>query len=1164
MYLKTLKVVGFKSFADRTRLEFRPGVAVVVGPNGSGKSNLVDAIHWVMGSQAPKSLRTGKMDDVIFAGTVTRPAFNRTEVTVIFDNGGRQLPLDLDEVSITRRLYRDGSSDYEINGVGCRLLDIQELLSDSGVGRHQHVIINQGQVDAILNAGPEEHRAVIEEAAGILKHKLRRDRASRRLERTDEDVLRLNDLLAEMARQIRPLKRQAEAAGRYWAVAAEARHLGLFLGGEGLRTLDRRIAEAAVEESFLDEQVKAAGEVLDEVGGQLRTITADAARVGLSLDRDTAAAARLETTIERLRRVAQVAQERHRTRRARWEGASERRRDLVAELAQLDAELDQARSDDSAAASAAETAEGRFRVADDQVTSLADQDGLGPEGALAVMAGDLRSLASAEQRDRRELEAVSRQVEVVEGQVHHETAEIARLAVEIMRLDEGVAAAQSTYESVAVERRGCQEVWEESEAASHQQHLLVAGARARLEAVEAAAAGIADPAARELVEGAAGALGGLISRLDVPPRWAAAVDAALGPWVDAVAFSDPEAMAAAVGELKGAGRGGVGVVNSARSESTNDEAANHEHASNEPPGDARRLAAAAGLEALIDQLGPGADGALGHALLGDVVVVEGWSAGWNLVRRHPRLRAVTPEGDLITCNGIRVAHPDGASLAMVEAASIEAERAERELARAQSRQTTARRQFEESRAGERSALEELESLEAKLAGAVEAKGRADRAATELEASRHRLAERAGALRATLTERQEQRDLLAASIAALEGTEAEQQRLTAERAAQREEIGRRRDEALEAWQEAAAIASAARSRRTLLEDRRQVVEAEAAADEGAPISPAAVQRLIEIEAVARQAVDLLKAKIDQLRARQHEERASARELGEDLARLRSEYDASQAQVTSARERLGALAVEQAESRVRREAAAEALRRELDASEDEALTVDRPDLPGGESLSAALASRQAELRRMGPINPLAADEYRQLAERHDFMAMQLADLDTSRSELKKVIKALDEEIESQFMAAFDEVAAAYESQFGLLFPGGKGRIRLAEPDDRLASGVEIEAQPLGKKIGRLSLLSGGERSLAALAFLFSVFKARPSPFYVLDEVEAALDDANLRRFLRLVDAFREESQLIIVTHQQQTMEAADVLYGVTMEPGGSSMVVAKALSTSSLVR
>ena len=341
MFLKSLKVVGFKSFADRTRLEFEPGVTVVVGPNGSGKSNLVDALAWVMGTQSTSTLRTEKMEDVIFAGTATRPALTRGEVTLIFDNGSRLLPLDLDEVSITRRLYRDGSSDYQINGVDCRLLDVRELLSDSGVGRHQHVIVGQGQLDSILNAKPEDHRAVIEEAAGILKHRLRKERAVRRMERTDADVLRLRDILQELKRQMRPLRRQARAAERYASVKSDVRGLHLYLGAEELRHIRDRNRLVAAEETNLRDQLVTAERERNELQSRLAPLAEAAGDAGRALDRDTAAAARLETTLERLRRIGQVAHERRRSAEARMHGAGERRRDLEDEALQLEIELGQ-------------------------------------------------------------------------------------------------------------------------------------------------------------------------------------------------------------------------------------------------------------------------------------------------------------------------------------------------------------------------------------------------------------------------------------------------------------------------------------------------------------------------------------------------------------------------------------------------------------------------------------------------------------------------------------------------------------------------------------------------------------------------------------------------------------------------------------------------------
>jgi len=286
------------------------------------------------------------------------------------------------------------------------------------------------------------------------------------------------------------------------------------------------------------------------------------------------------------------------------------------------------------------------------------------------------------------------------------------------------------------------------------------------------------------------------------------------------------------------------------------------------------------------------------------------------------------------------------------------------------------------------------------------------------------------------------------------------------------------------------------------------------------------------------------------------RAEAGETGARLTAARTRLEELRNGIEVAREQASGTAIERAELNVRRESIAEGLRRDADASEGEALAAESPDLEG--DLHDALESREAELRRLGPVNPLAAQEYHELKERHDFLSTQLEDLESSRSDLRKVISALDDRIAQEFLAAFHEIAAHYEEYFGLLFPGGRGRLRLVDENDPLTTGVEVEAMPLGKKVGKLSLLSGGERSLAALAFLFAVFRARPGPFYILDEVEAALDDANLRRFLRLVSRFRERAQLLIVTHQQQTMEIADILYGVTLEPGGSSQVLSKRVS------
>ncbi|MDH4308025.1 MAG: chromosome segregation protein SMC [Acidimicrobiia bacterium] len=1146
MYLKSLKLTGFKSFADRTRLELRPGVTVIVGPNGSGKSNIVDAVAWVMGTQSTKSLRTDKMDDVIFAGTATRPGLGRAEVTLILDNSAGVLPLDLGEVSLTRRLYRDGSSDYEINGVACRLLDIQELLSDSGVGRHQHVIIGQGQIDKVLNAGPDEHRAVIEEAAGILKHRIRKDKAIRRLERTDADVLRLHDLLGEITRQMRPLKRQAEAATRYDEVATTARCLRLFLGGEELRVIAARRSGIDAEQVELATRAQNGDAELAELGGALTILRRAAGEVGEALDRDTSAAARLETTIERLRRISSVAHERARAGRSRLDGADERRRDLTTEREHLTAEAAMIALRHAEARRSSDEAEARFRALEDEERSLADQEGMSVEGAVAVARGDLRSLDGAESRDTREIESIGRRLEGLAAQADADVRELTRVEDEIKTLDVAAGEAQTRYSEAESARKQAQGAWEEAEAVAADARVSLAAASAKLDAVEQAVSGLADPEARALVEAATGALGSLTSLLDVPEDLAAAVDAALGPWSDAVAFVHTDAVADTVGTLKGAGRGGVPMV-----------AAGVDRT----PDGIREAVAAAGLDLVVDRLGPSCRTDVARALLGDVVLAEGWAAGWRFSKSHPQIRVVTPEGDLITADGVRVAHPDGATPAMVETAGAAVEAAETDLARARSVLHQAKRAFDEARTTEREALEGLESIEVRLGGAVEAQGRLTRTLNSLDEEKDRLSERKAALETARSSRTEQRLRLIERLEALEGEEAERQKAWDQLVERREAVARQRELARAEWQETTASVRGIAERRTMVEGRLSAI-AEAIDQEVAhPVDPESIERLGRIEDAARQALDACKQHLDVLRERQAELRGRVGATGTRMSELQRRHDEISRSLDHDRDRKSELAVETAELRVRYESVAEALRRDADASEDDALSAGRPsDYEGHsiEELRTTFESAQAELRRMGPINPLAATEYQELSERHTFMTDQLSDLETSRDELRKVIKALDVEIQERFAEAFAEVAAAYEEHFAVLFPGGRGRLRLTDSDEPLTSGVEIEAQPLGKKVAKMTLLSGGERSLAALAFLFAIFKARPSPFYVLDEVEAALDDANLRRFLRLLDAFRGTAQLMVVTHQQQTMETADVLYGVTMEPGGSSKVVAKALS------
>lgn len=1142
MKLKHLTLRGFKSFADRTRLDFSTGVNVVVGPNGSGKSNILDAIAWVMGTQGTKSLRTEKMDDVIFAGTATRPPLPRAEVSLTFANDDQIMPLNLAEITITRRLFRDGTSEYEMNGVPCRLLDIQELLSDGGIGKHQHVLVSQGEVGDVLNASPEGHRAVIEEAAGVTKYRSRRDRATRRLERTDHDVERLNDILAQQKRSMRPLKRQANAAGRHDSVRDEARALRIWLGGEELRGISSRSDSASIERGEVATTRDQADEELEGLRGRLVSLRAGAGTVGAALERDTAAAARLETTRERLRRISIVAKERSQSIMARLEGAEERREDLEIEQRQLEHDIETAAHDEE---SATDEAEHRATILADleaEERSLTEQIQLPAESVAANLRGDLLALETAERRDRAERGQTSARIQVVDERTAEETAEIRRLDESMKATDAEVTSLHDVYtrkKDVRVEAEGA---WRDADGDATEHRLTTAGALARVDALEAAFDGLVDEATQKIASQADGVIGAIVQRLEVPLELAAAVDGALGQWRDAFVVSDVSSLADAVELVKGSGSGGVAFVLTPGSAAPT----------------AGETAATYGVDLLINLLGPSTDFDLAATMLGDVILVQGWKTGAQIVAASPQIRAVTPEGDVITRIGISVAQPDGAGPAAIEAARVSLEVAERNLARADSLATAGKRTFDVASDAERESLEMLEACEARLAGSTEALGLVDRARAASLGERARLTQRLDALDEADASRRERIVEVRRRVGEFEGEEATRQAALDALNGRREEVAARRDEARRTREQATSNLASIRERRKMMGRRLAVVVSETSQLELLPGPGGDIARLRDIRARAEVAIEVVSVHVATLRDRQREMRERLGSANQELSQAETRREELERATRSLGDRLSALDIELAELAVRHEAACEGLRRDVDVSQELALSAERPPLDDGLEPRQRLESLQGDLKRMGPINPLAAQEYAEIAAEVEELESQLADLDQSRRDIRKVVEALDEKLGSLFMEAFEEIARFYAENFSLVFPGGRGRLTLTDPGDPLTTGVVVEAQPAGKKVGRLSLLSGGERSLAALAFLFAVFRARPSPFYVLDEVEASLDDANLHRFLRLVDTLRSSVQLVIITHQQQTMEAADVLYGITMEPAESSKVLSKRMA------
>jgi chromosome segregation protein len=1152
MFLKALTLKGFKSFAESTTLEMQPGVTVVVGPNGSGKSNVVDAVGWVLGAQAPSAVRSQRMEDVIFAGTARRPALGRAEVSLTIDNGAGLLPIDFTEVTVTRTLWRSGESEYAINGVPCRLLDVQELFSDTGVGRQQHVIVGQGQIDAVLNAKPEERRLIVEEAAGILKHRKRRERSERRLAATEGNLLRLGDLLREVRRQLRPLERQAEAARRHGDLVAELRALHVYVAGRELATLKRRLgdltaarAEVRNEETLLKRRLAELDTAV--VGAEARLGTLGGSAVGDVL-------AGLEALREKAR--GQLALLAERRRGVERERAAFVDQDVIASLeadsARLRAELETLDGEaDGLAPDADALAEAEAGLAEARIAFEAEWAGGVPEatGRAAEARGELGALRSALGRSDADARRGAARVERLRSRLDRLDREAAGVATEIAAAEAAAPDLAAAAEAAGARRRAAEAA---AHAADERRESAQADRQAwtaRRDALELALDEARARAGVERLAGVEGVMGTLLDLVEIDAGWEAAVESALG-----------EALAAVVLDSVSAGRRALSVL-----------------AAGELPGAVLALDAAPAAAAATSPVG---EPVLAHVrprraelapllsrLLGAAVVVDGgWEVALDAALAHPGAVVVTREGGHFGATGWRIGAGGATTAATGQALDEARERAvaaTSEAERAAAGQRAARVAHDEARQVADLAVRRLDEARAALTAATGAQERlaAERedAAAELAALQAQEAEAAELLARDRT----RADELSALLPELEVEDASRR----ERAEAMAEARRRLDARAA---EVAAMRTDLDGRRTALADRRDYlgrrfaeVEERLAGSMAARHEAethrgeldAAEVALDRLAAFVGGRLELVDGRLAAVRERRRRETDAQRALTAELDGLRRERGSGERSLAELRERAQRAEIDEAEVRLRLEQAIELCRTQLDVEPDAAVQAEPPELPDGVTPAARVRELERELRVMGPINPLALDEYEALSERHTFLAEQLDDVKASRRELNKVIRAIDEEIVRVFAAAFADVSENFEQLFATLFPGGEGRLRLTNPDDLLQTGIEVEAKPSGKNVKKLSLLSGGERSLTALAYLFAVFRSRPSPFYVMDEVEAALDDVNLHRFLDLISEFRQEAQLIIVSHQKRTMEAADCLYGVTMQTGGASKVVSE---------
>ncbi|SDS42425.1 condensin subunit Smc [Brevibacterium siliguriense] len=1176
MHLKSLTLRGFKSFASATTLRFEPGITCVVGPNGSGKSNVVDALSWVMGEQGAKNLRGGKMDDVIFAGTSKRQALGRAEVTLTIDNTDGAIPVDYTEVTISRTLFRTGGSEYAVNGAPARLLDIQELLNDSGLGKEMHVIVGQGRLDAILHADPLERRSFIEEAAGVLKHRRRKDKAVRKLTGLQTNLDRLADLRTELNRQLGPLGRQAEAAAKAATVQATLRDATARLLADDAVRMQSSLASTSDGEDHSD-RIAELDHRRTRAEARLSEIEARLSELDSELEVQRTAESHTQTLVVRAQGLSQRAEDKrsHLLSEVTSLGQRESKspEELRAQAERNRSELHAAEEAVTEKTNALEASQARkeeltqaLRTAEDEVKAaqIAITEAVKNRSALqskqTQAAERITDLKSRIEANRKEIETVT--ARITERSKELETAETGVEDVEAgeSQLDSAYEAAQEKLEKLEAERTKLQE--ERAQVASE-----LSSAKARAEAL---ALGTALEADLEDIVNAKlpGVRTAVTERLSVDHGFEMAAAAALSTTVSGVIVDDSEVALAVLDHLgedtnvsltipagaeTGAGKGGGSAL----------------PALAELPdlGDLRWLSD------VVDSDIPELRTLLKRALHG-VACVPDARTGIELTEARPELTAVTVHGEVLTAtrisrartaSGTRLASQTALEDSHSQIADLEdrAGKLDSELEELEPRLTTAR---EESAA----ALEALHSSDAKIMAAAEevsritgeigvARTRVQRAeenATELEtrlAAAERDSQSAAAALAGAAEVDEVVDTAARDELSTQVAQSSEDLVEA-RISHRSAADRARflSDRVDSLLRAAKAEEAAReqTQRTIAKKKRAAASVQLIAETAAEAAELATSTVAELG----EAIQVL---VDERGGLRDEKGRLGEELGSTRTQLQKLKDAA-AEAELAKERFR-LKLEEISHR---------------SDEETGLSIDRlvdefgPHLPvpsfedGVEDrpyVRAEVEKRQkqaaSQLKRIGTVNPLALEEYEALKERHQFLEKQIADIESSRKDLMQLVEEVDRHVERVFAEAYADTAREFEDIFSRLFPGGEGALSLTDPDDMLTTGVDVHARPAGKKVKRLSLLSGGERSLVAVAMLVAIFKARPSPFYVMDEVEAALDDLNLSRLLTVFEELQDSSQLIVITHQKRTMEIADALYGVTMHGDGVSKVISQ---------
>ncbi len=1183
MYLKSLVIKGFKSFADRAVMSFEPGISVIVGPNGSGKSNVSEAVLWVLGEMNPRNLRVQAMEELIFSGSSARQAVGVAEVDLILDNSDNTLPIEFDQVSITRRMFRSGESEYFINGSPCRRMDIVDILFDSGIGQGAHSIISQGNLTAVLESRPEDRRSLIEEAAGILKHKKRKERASRKLAAMDASLERVNDIIQVIEAQLRPLERQAARARQYDDLATELKTLDLSLAVDDLRSLQITWSELDHHEKEINAEAELGHFRLNERESELSKRQLALEEKGLFAGDLNEQRIRCQSIIQRLDAGMLLLEEKG--------------KNMVSRTSDLRASIHNSRSRLKLAAGEFELVNRELQEADSQQRALYSQfnelsrlsesvikDKRNAEDEYSRATAALRNHENALGAARSQLSKTNdslASLDIEEGLLRERFDQIdqefvstqgmlAQRRNNLDKLETDVRKAKGEADLAALDIDKRVRILEDRRQNLNVHRELLASIRAEMKALEEI---------DRAFETASPALSWILAHEDEfkgvlePVSHVIHVnqDAAQSRGLDATVI---EKM---VERLLGADLFGLFVADA---KSANLIAQRLVTSSDEQgeialiPLDGARPSGEQALRGLRLQdilQYPASYQAAVEALLGDIYIAESIAEAQKFhLRDKTGSRFVTTDGVVVWPNGkltlgVQVNDVDGvlarkrklnlledelaAALSQLSDVELELSTAERNLAVAQQDALEISQNLAKYQGASDSAREEVARLEASM--------------TQMLSRRDEIEQKLKAV--------EKRRLTATPLAG------EFEQRIADLTAEAADLNERLDLASQALTAATEEKNSASDRlsecKIKLETSKGNLNFSKSRSDSLEKEMANLRQILEVSQKTEQALNIIRLRVDPLYKLYEELHAGAKVWAEklrdqalleqtDSTNLRKVINDATKAVQAAREDLEAINARLVEVRVEKAKIQTEVEHAIKRIVDEngvalELALQTP-APSDRQAAESQASRlRRKISSLGAVNHVAAEEYEAIKRRHTYLLSQVEDLKEARKSLTKISAALDRKMRNQFLETFEQVNNNFQEIFSILFPGGTGQLLLTEGETPDLNGVEVSAQPRGKKITKLSLMSGGEKSLAALALLFAVYRIRKVPFYILDEVEAALDDTNLRRFTEYLHQMRHSTQLILVSHQRRTMEMADVLYGVSMQAAGVSKLVSQRL-------